>query len=122
MASKIVSALLFVLGSITICFGETNFRGLEAGRSTRAEVEKTLGPALRELSATLSEYKSEKEREKIYVQYGQESNVAHRIELLYSNPVERSVVIGTLNLPPTSTASQVNSKGRLEEYFSSNYV
>jgi hypothetical protein len=40
-----------------------------------------------------------------------------RIEILYSKPVERSVLLGSLNLPPTPTASQVNSKGKLEEYF-----
>jgi hypothetical protein len=85
-------------------------------------VEQTLGQAVREISATLSEYKSDKETEKIFVQYRRSTNTVERIEILYSKPVERSVLLGSLNLPPASTASQVNAKGKLEEYFSPKYV
>jgi hypothetical protein len=100
-----------------ICAAANDYKGLEPGRSTRSDVEQTLGQAVREISATLSEYKSDKATEKIYVQYRRSSNTVERIEILYSKPVERSVLLANLNLPPTPTASQVNSKGKLEEYF-----
>ena len=118
----IILFFLVLLGAITICYGETDYKGLKPASSTRTDVEKTLGQASREISATLSQYKSDKEGESIFVQYRRDSNVIERIEVLYSNPIERSLAISTLNLSPTSVASQVNAKGRLEEYFSPNYV
>jgi hypothetical protein len=114
--------ILLSLGSFRICAEANDYKGLEPGRSTRSDVEQTLGQAVREISATLSEYKSDKETEKIFVQYRRSSNTVERIEILYSKPIERSVLIASLSLSPTPTASQVNSKGKLEEYFAAKNV
>jgi hypothetical protein len=80
-------------------------------------VERTFGQPVREISETLFQYKSDKATKKVFVQYGIESAVIERIEATYSEAVERSDMLRALNLPPQPTASQTNSKDRLEEYF-----
>lgn len=118
MRNTIVSSFVIVLLTSTICMGQSTFKGLEPGRSTRAEVEKILGDPLREVSDALSEYKSDKESERIYVLYRRQSEVVDRIELVYPEPIDRAVVIRSLNLPSAANSSQTNTKGKLEEYFS----
>lgn len=77
---------------------------------------------MRDVSATLSEYKSDKETEKIFVQYRRNKDIAERIEVVYSSPLERAAVISVLDLPASPSASRTNAKGKLEEYFSPKYV
>ena len=109
--------ILFVLLSCAPCLGQSSFRGLTPGKSTRAEVARALGQPLPKVSLTLSEYKSNKKTEQIFVQYRRDSEVVERIEVPYSERVERAVVLRLLNLPSQPTTSQANSKGRLKEYF-----
>jgi hypothetical protein len=110
-----VIALLLLISAQT--FSQSGFKGLTPGKSTKAEVQKTLGQPLRQLSPTLAEYKSGG-AEQIFVQYLSGSDEVARIEATYTNAMERATVLGTVNLPPRSMGWQVNSKNRLEEYFS----
>jgi hypothetical protein len=93
-------------------------RGLTPGQSTKSDVVKVLGQPVLELSKTLYEYKSDKTTEQIFVQYLPDSDVVARIELVYATTLERIAVMRALSLQPQPNASQINSKGRLEEYFS----
>ena len=116
MTNKISIMILVLLLSCAASVGQTAFHGLTPGKSTKADVEKALGRPVRQLSETLSEYKSQG-TEQIFVQYLGSAGVA-RIEAAYPEAIERSSVLGTVNLPARSMGWQINSKQRLEEYFS----
>jgi len=66
-----------------ICFGQTSYKGLTPGKSTRADVEAVFGLPVRSVSKTLIEYKSPEYIGKVYVQYRDESAAAivERLEL-----------------------------------------
>jgi hypothetical protein len=117
MTHRTLIIILFVLLSCAACFAQMSFNGLTPGRSTKADVERTLGQPVRELSETLSEYKSDKETGQIFVQYRKGSFVVERIEAVYPETNARAIVLRSLNLSSPS-ALRTNSKGRLEEYFS----
>lgn len=110
--------ILFVLLSCATSLGQTSFKGLTPGQSTRQDVEGVLGRPVRELSETLTEYNSAGGNEQVFVQYQRDSSIVARIEVAYADAIERSTALRSLNLPPRSTAWQINSKSRLEEYFS----
>jgi tetratricopeptide (TPR) repeat protein len=71
-----------------------------------------------EISKTFYEYQSDKATEQIFVQYMRDSDIVARVELVYAASLERTDVMRALSLPLQPTASQINSKGNLEEYFS----
>jgi hypothetical protein len=77
---------------------------------------------VRQLSETLSEYKSNQGTEQIFVQYLRDSDEIARIEVTFAYAIERSAALGSANLPLRPTAWQINSKNRLEEYFSPAFV
>ena len=122
MTNKISIIILFVVLCCATCFGQSSFKGLTPGQSTRAEVEKILGLPLKQISDTLTEYKSKSGTEQIFVQYSRVSNEVARIEATYIEAKERSSVLGSVNLPARSMGWQINSKTRLEEYFSASCV
>jgi WSC domain len=96
---------------------------LQPGLSTRMEVERILGPAVRDVSETLSEYKSNvTPTDKVFVQYRRGSAIVERLEMVSASPADRALVVRGLNLAPQPTAAQTNAKGRLEEYFETGYV
>ena len=117
MTNKISIMISVLLLSCAVCVGQTAFHGLTPGKSTKADVEKALGQPVRQLSETLSEYKS-RGTEQIFVQYLGGSTEVARIEATYPEAIERSSVLGSVNLPARSMGWQINSKQRLEEYFS----
>jgi hypothetical protein len=121
MRNKISIMIFVLLLSCAACVAQTAFQGLTPGKSTKAEVEKTLGRPVRQLSETLSEYKS-RGTEQIFVQYIGGSGEVARIETAYPEAIERSSVLGSVNLPARSMGWQINSKNRLEEYFSASCV
>jgi hypothetical protein len=121
MTNKISIMILVLLLSCAACVGQTALHGLTPGKSTKADVEKALGRRVRQLSETLSEYRS-RGTEQIFVQYvggsGEVARIVARIEATYPEAIERSSVLGRVNLPARSMGWQINSKQRLEEYFS----
>lgn len=118
MISRLLTFILLMLLGCEMCFGQTSFRGLTPGRSTRADVEAALGPPVREVSEALAEYTSEKETEKVFVQYRRGAAIVERIEAVYPDTIGREEVIRALKLPSRPTASRANARGRLEEFFS----
>lgn len=91
MKKKISISILFVLLGCTASFGQSSFKGLTPGKSTRAEVERVLGQPVREVSDTLSEYKTQNKTEKVFVQYNPETSVVERIEAIYPRPATAPV-------------------------------
>jgi hypothetical protein len=85
-------AIVFVAisGSCAASFGQTSYKGLTSGTSTRTDVERVLGKPVGKVSATLIEYRPQPLSEynpqlltgKIFVQYQVGSPVVERIEVL----------------------------------------
>jgi hypothetical protein len=116
-----IIALLALLTSIT-AVGQTSYKGITPGTSAKAEVERILGKPVTNVSPTLIEYKAPSASplptaSKVYVQYRRDSNIVERIETNYADALTRENVVRLLHLPVPPSASQVNSKGRFEEYF-----
>jgi hypothetical protein len=82
LMSKILTAA-FLLFSCATCFGETSYKGLTPGESTRADAERVLGPPTQAVSKTLVEHKSPEGIGKLYVQYRDDSptSLVERVEL-----------------------------------------
>ena len=80
--------ILFLLITCATCFGQSSYKGLTPGKSTRAEVERVLGQPVKTASATLSEYKPRWNADRIYVQYDDAGPAAtvERIELTCTDP------------------------------------
>ena len=86
--------VLLTLGPAIWSSGQSTFRGLTPGRSTRPELEREIGHPVKALSATLFEYKEPEDLgrpmgvDKIFVQYRDESPsaVIERIEVLCDYP------------------------------------
>jgi hypothetical protein len=116
--TRILRISLFVLLVCLTCVGQTSYKNLTPGKNTKADVERALGRPLKQISKTLAEYKSNQGTEQIFVQYIADSNDVARIEVTYADAIERSSAVAALNLPSRSTGWQINSKSRLEEYFS----
>ena len=75
--SFVVALVLLACG---VCFGQSSYKGLTPGKSTRTEAERVLGQPVNNVSATLSEYRPQPLTSKIYVQYRKNSPVIERIE------------------------------------------
>ncbi len=115
---EIIQIILLLLSANLVCQAQSSFEGLMPGKSRRADIERMLGRPLKQLSATLSEYKSQRTTEQIFVQYLADSDDVARIEVTYANTMDRSSALASLNLPSRSTGWHVNARNRLEEYFS----
>jgi hypothetical protein len=117
MLSKVFLTTVFILVSSVPLLAQTSYKGVLPGITSRAQVEHAFGQAVKEVSSTLSEYEASDVAGKIYVQFRSGANVVERVELIYQDPNDRSEVAGPLKLPSRPTASQVNSKGKREEYY-----
>lgn len=81
--SRIIFILLLLLLASATCFGQSSYKGLTPGKSTKADVVEVLGRPVKEHSQTLVEYKPQESADKIFVQYRDNSATAivERIEL-----------------------------------------
>lgn len=113
---RVLIIILFLPLSCVLVFGQTSFKGLTPGQSTRAEVEQALGQPTSQISERLFEYS--KDGRVMYVQYSKNSPTAIRIQIVYSPPRERSEVLAAEGLPKVADTRRTNKQGALEEYFS----
>lgn len=72
-----VALLLLLCG---LCFGQTSYKGLTPGKSTKAQVQRVLGLPVTKVNETLFEYRPQPLTSKIYVQYAEDS-VVEKIEV-----------------------------------------
>lgn len=79
---KIFTATMFLLFVCINCLGQSSYKGLTPGQSTRADVARVLGQPVKEVSATLIEYRPQPLTGQIFVQYQKGSTVVERIEVL----------------------------------------
>lgn len=77
---KTLGVACLLLLSAGVCFGQSTYKGLTPGTSTRTEAERVLGQPVKNVSETLSEYRPQPLTSKIYVQYRKRSPVIERIE------------------------------------------
>lgn len=91
---KIFTATIFLLLACVTYLGQTTFKGLTPGKSTRADVERVLAQTVKKMSGTLIEYKEPEDLgrpegiDKVFVQYRDASVAAivERIELVCDYP------------------------------------
>ena len=95
--------------------GQSTYKGLTPGQSTRSDVERALGQPVHQISERLFEYA--KDGKQIYVQYSKDSPTAIRFQVIYSPSVERESVLVAERLPKVADTSRPSKKGALEEYF-----
>ena len=83
MAFKIFFVISVICLTCLNCFGQSTYKGLSPGKSTKADVTKVLGLPVRNMSETLIEYKFAEAGGKAYAQYRDKSPLAiiERIEL-----------------------------------------
>lgn len=84
MKNRAAILTFFLLAACATCFGQSSFKGLTPGQSTRSDVERVFGQPVQSVSKTLIEYKSPENVGKVYIQYRDESPAARveRIELI----------------------------------------
>jgi hypothetical protein len=83
MIKRILCLTFFLAVTCSSGLGQSSYKGLTPGKSTRAEVERVLGNPQKRISSTLTEYSGGTDTNKIYVQFANESVAAEvlRIEL-----------------------------------------
>jgi hypothetical protein len=79
---KTITATIFLLLACVTVFGQTTYKGLTPGKSTKADVQRVLGPAVNAANPLLVEYRPQPLTGKIYVQYRKGAPVVERIEFL----------------------------------------
>jgi hypothetical protein len=94
----------------------STYKGLQPGKSTRADVERTLGQAVRAVNATLFEYALTDGPGSILVEF-RADGVVDRIERRFLKPISRAAIIRSLGLPDTPEEQGTNRDGKLVEYF-----
>jgi hypothetical protein len=88
--NKIPLSIFFLLLTCAACLGQSSFKGLTPGKSTRADVERVLGRPVSKVSETLVEYAPPSNpaparyrvKAKVYVQYRRDSGTVERIAVL----------------------------------------
>ena len=79
---KTLGVAFLLLHFSAASFGQSSYKGLTPGKSTRTEVERVLGRPVKKVSETLIEYRPQPLTTKIFVQYRVGSPVVERIEVL----------------------------------------
>jgi hypothetical protein len=94
----------------------STYKGLQPGKSTRADVDRTLGQPVRALSATLFEYALSEGPGSVVVEF-RGNGVVDRIERRFSKPASRAALLRSLGLPETPEEQGTNRDGKLVEYY-----
>src|SRR5215510_14325344 len=110
--------LLFIVGCVLAARSAeavSTYKGLQPGKSTRTDVEATLGRPLRVVNATTVEYGAG-DGGSIVVEF-RTGNIVDRIERRYGRPVARAALVGSLGLPDEPEEKRTDRDGKLVEYF-----
>jgi len=73
---KLLTFASFFAFTSALCLGQSSYKGLTPGSSTRADVDRVLGQPQKQISPTLAEYGGGRDATKIYVQFADESVAA----------------------------------------------
>lgn len=113
MKYRTFTFIFLILLNCVFVFGQTSYKGLTPGTSTRADVERVLGHPVKEVSETLIEYGPQNLTGKIFVQYRKDSAVVERIEMLCrteSSTCEEFITGLNLRLPASPDADEINDQ------------
>jgi hypothetical protein len=121
MRQKTSIIILFVLLTCVTAFGQTSYKGLTPGKSTKINVQRVLGLPVNKVNETLIEYRPQPLTSKIYVQYGQDS-VVEKIEarcLLPNSTCKDFARSLGLRLPenPETVKGPADGKGKYVSYY-----
>lgn len=83
---RIYFLVLLFAALVVSTAAQSSYNGLTPGKSTRAEVERTLGKPIKEHSPTLIEYPPQKATGRIFVQYAPDTALVERLEFLCRTP------------------------------------
>lgn len=111
--NKTLASMMFLLLTALICVGQTSYKGLTPGHSTRANVERVLGRPVNNVSATLIEYRPQPLTGKIFVQYRKGSRVVERIEMLCrteASTCEDLIKALKLHLPADPDSNKIDAE------------
>ena len=111
--NKILIAITFLLFAWAACFGQSSYKGLTPGKSTRAEAERVLGQPIKKVSETLIEYRPQPLTSKVYVQYRKDSPVIERIEVfcrLESSTCDDLIKSLNLHLPQEPNSGKADEQ------------
>lgn len=93
----------------------STYKGVQPGKTTRAEVEKIFGQPRRALSGTLFEYALTDGPGELLVEY-REAGVVNRLERQFPRAISRAALRQALELPEAAEATATRD-GKLVEYF-----
>lgn len=122
MKYRKLSVVSFVLLSCATAFGQTTFKGLTPGKSTRTEVERGLGKPIKEHTATLVEYPPQNQTGRIFVQYRPGPDLVERFEFLCRaagsscDNLIRSLKLST-SVMPYALNSSGDGSGKVVRYY-----
>jgi PAN domain-containing protein len=109
------AVLVWLVALSSVCVAQTSFQDLTPGASTRGDVERALGAAVRPLGASGAEYRAPESMSKVEVWYDA-SSVVERIDVYLSQPVTRRALLVPFGLPAAEGVRKVVG-GKLIEYF-----
>lgn len=100
--NRLSLSILFLFLAGATCFGQSSYKGLTPGKSTRAEVERVLGQPVNKVSEIVIEYAPQTVSHwpikamklnsgPIFVQYDKETAVVERMELLCGSSCQRLI-------------------------------
>lgn len=115
MRATLLLLLALWLGGVPAAAVST-YKGLQPGKSTRADVERALGPAARAVSGTLFEYALPDGPGDILVEF-RADGIVERLERRFPRPITRAALLRSLGLPDTPEEKGTNREGKLVEYF-----
>lgn len=91
------------------------YKGLEPGKSTKADAAAALGGAVREPSPGLAEYPPQPGTGPILVEFAGEPPIVARIEVAFVKAISRAAMVKSLALPETAEFTDTTSEGKLVE-------
>lgn len=117
----VITVLIF---GFVACFGQTSFKTITPGKTSRPEAERTLGKPVKAHSQTLIEYAPQALTGKIFVQYRSDS-VVERIEMLCQTPTTtcadlmKSMRMDLPNEPEKSSISETPAGSKWKYFYGS---
>ena len=114
MRRILLVAALLVCGARAAAI--STYKGLQPGKSTRAEVDRALGAPVRSVSATVFEYALSGAPGSILVEF-RSGDVVDRIERRFPKPISRGALLRSLGLPDAPEDQRTDHDGKLVEYF-----
>lgn len=112
--------VLLVLGMLVVrpasLVAVTKWKGIEPGKSTRADVERQLGTPARSITARLLVYSGQSGLGRIVVEY-RDNAVADRIEVGLLDSIPRTAAMEAFNLGSIRAVKKPQPDGKAAEYF-----